>query len=70
MFWTAICLLYLPLIYLVFQAFLENPNDWRGGFTLRWLIKLFDSPSLWEPLLNSVEIGVLSATLAVSLGTL
>jgi len=70
LFWMAISLLYLPLFYLVFQAFLENPNDWRSGFTLKWLIKLFDSAALWGPLLNSVEIGVLSATLAVSLGTL
>lgn len=70
LFWTAIVFLYLPLLYLIFQAFLENPNDWRGGFTSKWLIKLFDSPALWGPLLNSVEIGVLSATLAISLGTL
>jgi len=70
LFWLAIFLLYLPLFYLVFQAFLINPNDWRSGFTLKWIIKLFDSPNLWGPLLNSVEIGVLSATLAVSLGTL
>jgi len=70
LFWGAIVLLYLPLVYLIFQAFLENPNQWRSGFTLKWILKLFDSPTLWGPLLNSVEIGVLSATLAVALGTL
>jgi spermidine/putrescine transport system permease protein len=69
-FWAAIFFLYTPLFYLIFQAFLVNPHDWGSGFTLQWLVKLFQSPSLWEPLVNSLEIGVLSATLAVSLGTL
>jgi len=70
LFWTAIVLLYLPLLYLVFQTFLVDPHNWRSGFTLKWLFRLFDSSTLWMPLLNSVEIGVLSATLAVCLGTL
>ena len=68
-FWGAIAFLYLPLLYLIFQAFLVNPHDWSSGFTLQWLIKLFHSRSLWEPLINSLEIGVASATLAVTLGT-
>lgn len=65
----AIVFLYTPLFYLIFQAFLENPNDWTSGFTLKWLQKLFNSGTLWEPLLNSLEIGFLSATLSVTLGT-
>lgn len=69
-FWSAIVLLYLPLLYLIFQTFLLDPNNWKSGFTLKWLYRLFDSSALWMPLLNSVEIGVLSATLAVCIGTL
>lgn len=69
-FWTAIVLLYLPLFYLIFQTFLTNPHNWREGFTLAWLTKLFNSTSLWGPLLTSVEIALMSATLSVTLGTM
>lgn len=69
-FWAAILFLYLPLCYLIFQAFLVNPHDWSSGFTLHWLIRLFQSGSLWEPLFNSLEIAIASATLAVTFGTL
>jgi len=69
-FFIAIILLYTPLFYLVLQTFLNNPNDLKSGFTLHWLIKLFHSPSLWEPLVTSLEIGILSASLAVTVGTL
>jgi ABC-type spermidine/putrescine transport system permease subunit II len=67
---VALLFLYLPLAYLVVQAFLNDPNDLTSGFTLKWIQKLFQSESLWIPLLNSLEIGVLSATLSVTLGTL
>ncbi|NBY20532.1 ABC transporter permease [bacterium] len=69
-FYIAILLLYTPLLYLILQTFLVNPNDLKSGFTLSWLIKLFQSPSLWEPLITSLEIGILSASLAVTVGTL
>lgn len=65
-----IAFLYLPLAYLVFQAFLQDPNDWRSGFTLEWLNRLFHSATLWEPLMTSLEVGVASATVSVTLGTL
>jgi len=69
-FFIAILLLYTLLFYLILQTFLKNPNDLNSGFTLDWLIKLFHSPSLWEPLVTSLEIGILSASLAVTVGTL
>lgn len=69
-FFTVIALLYVPLLYLIFQAFLHNPNQWSSGFTTEWLRKLLASETLWEPLFNSLEIGFASATLAVSVGTL
>jgi spermidine/putrescine transport system permease protein len=67
---AAITFLYLPLIYLVIQAFMVNPNSFSSGFTLHWIIQLFKSAALWDPLLNSLRIAVLSATLSVALGTL
>ena len=69
-FCLAIIFLYTPLLYLIFQAFLDNQNDWHSGFTLKWLIKLFHSGTVWEPLFNSLQIGILSASLSVTLGTL
>ncbi len=69
-FWLVIAFLYLPLFYVIFQAFLVDPHNWKSGFTMMWIIKLFDSPSLWLPLGTSLEIAVISATLSVSLGTL
>jgi spermidine/putrescine transport system permease protein len=69
-FFLALFFLYLPLVYLVFQAFLVNPHDWKSGFTLNWILKLIASNSLWEPLINSFEIAVCSATISVILGTM
>jgi spermidine/putrescine transport system permease protein len=69
-FFSVIAFLYLPLLYLLVQTFLVNPNDLGGGFTLKWILQLFSDPALWEPLLNSLQIAVLSACLSVALGTL
>jgi spermidine/putrescine transport system permease protein len=70
MFWTVIAGLYLPLGYLIFQAFLTNPYDWESGFTIHWLMKLIQSPSLWDPLMTSLRIALASALLSVTMGTL
>lgn len=69
-FFAVIAFLYAPLLYVIFQTFLVNPYSVHSGFTLKWLIKLFNDPNLWEPLLNSVQIAVLSALLSVCIGTI
>ncbi len=69
-FFIVLLFLYAPLGYLILQTFLNNPNDLQSGFTLNWIIKLFHSPSVWDPLITSLEIGILSASLAVMVGTL
>ncbi len=68
-FGVVLIFLYLPLAFLVFQAFLKDPYQISEGFTLEWLVKLFSSTALWEPLWNSFWIASLSATLAVTVGT-
>jgi ABC-type spermidine/putrescine transport system permease subunit II len=70
LFYATIIFLYLPLAFLILQAFLVDPHDWSSGFTLHWLIALVKGGTLWGPLLTSLEIGILSAGLAVTLGTL
>ncbi len=68
-FWAVIVFLYSPLAYLMYQAFLVDPNNLSSGFTLQWIHKLLQSHTLWEPLMTSLEIGVASATLSVVVGT-
>ncbi len=68
-FFGVIGFLYIPLLYLLVQTFMVNPNDWASGFTLKWILQLFHDPELWVPLANSLQIAVLSATLSVILGT-
>ena len=70
MFWVTIAFLYIPLLYIIFQAFLVNPNDWHSGFTLKWIVRLFQTDTLWGPLFTSLKIAFTSATLAVILGTM
>lgn len=69
-FLMVITFLYVPLFYIVIQTFLVNPYEWTSGFTLNWIIKLYNEPDLWEPLLTSIEIAVFAASLSVVMGTL
>ena len=63
--------LYLPLVSVVVYSF----NDSRlvtlwGGFSLRWYRSLLENEDVLAAALLSLEIAVVSATLATALGTL
>ena len=63
--------LYLPLVSVVIYSF----NDSRlvtlwGGFSLRWYRSLLESDDILSAALLSLQIAVISATLAMALGTL
>jgi putrescine transport system permease protein len=63
--------LYLPIVSVVVYSF----NDSRlvtlwGGFSLRWYRSLLHSEDILAAALLSLEIAVVSATLATALGTL
>jgi putrescine transport system permease protein len=63
--------LYLPIVSVVIYSF----NDSRlvtlwGGFSLRWYRSLLQSEDILAAALLSLEIAVVSATLATALGTL
>ncbi len=63
--------LYLPLVSVVVYSF----NDSRlvtlwGGFSLRWYRSLLESEDVLAAALLSLQIAVVSATLATALGTL
>ncbi len=63
--------LYLPLIILIIFSFNDSASGtiWKG-FTLRWYEKLFNSSSLISGLVNSLIVGVTSATIVTVIGTL
>jgi putrescine transport system permease protein len=63
--------LYLPIVSVVVYSF----NDSRlvtlwGGFSLRWYRSLLESEQILTSALLSLEIAVISATVATALGTL
>lgn len=63
--------LYIPILSVVVYSF----NDSRlvslwGGFSLRWYKSLFQSEEILNAALLSLQIAVISATVATALGTL
>lgn len=70
---TAVCFgyafLYVPIVLLVFYSF----NDSRlvtvwGGFSTRWYVALFENETLLRAALRSLQVAVVSASLATMVG--
>ncbi|NVK32334.1 MAG: ABC transporter permease subunit [Gammaproteobacteria bacterium] len=63
--------LYLPIVSLIIYSFNESKlvTVW-GGFSTKWYVELFKDPQILGAAKISLQIGVISATLAVVLGTL
>ena len=63
--------LYIPMFLLIFYSFNYSKivPIW-GGFSTRWYTELFNSPEVWDALLLSLRIAIVSATFATLLGTL
>jgi putrescine transport system permease protein len=63
--------LYLPIIFLVTFSFNESrlPGVWTG-FSLHWYSLLFQNEDLIRAVFTSFQIAAMTATLAVTLGTL
>jgi len=64
--------IYLPLAVVGVNSFNTNRNMvWPPpGFTTDWWAKAFHSTGLWDSVLTSVEVAVVSTTVALILGTL
>jgi len=62
--------MYSPIVLLFIQSFNQSKSrgHW-GGFTLQWYAQLLDDESILEALRNSILLAVLSAAIAVVLGT-
>ncbi len=63
--------LYVPIFVVITYSFNDARliNVW-GGLSLRWYRELLRSPEIIDAALLSLEVGVVSATLATLLGTL
>lgn len=68
--WTGFAFLYLPIVSLVVFSFNSNKlvTVW-AGFSTRWYAALMRNSQILDAALLSLQIGVVSATLAVVLGT-
>lgn len=63
--------LYVPILVLILQSFNAGVSraKWQG-FSLRWYIDLFNSPSIMRALYITVSVALLSAAISTVLGTL
>lgn len=62
--------LYAPILTLMIFSFNDSKSraQW-GGFTLKWYQSLFKDPVITKSLIYTLEIAVLSATIATIIGT-
>ncbi|MBR9863842.1 MAG: putrescine ABC transporter permease PotI, partial [Rhodobacteraceae bacterium] len=63
--------LYAPIVSLVIFSFNESKlvTVW-GGFSTRWYAELFRDPQILEAAWVSIKIALISATLAIIIGTI
>ncbi len=69
--WAGFAFLYIPILSLVIYSFNESKlvTVW-GGFSTKWYGELLRDPQILGAAWISLKIGLISATLAVILGTL
>jgi spermidine/putrescine transport system permease protein len=63
--------MYLPIAVLTVFSFNDSasPSSWTG-FTTKWYVKFFQSPTLIPALLNSLTVATVAVAVAAVLGTL
>lgn len=68
----ALAFIYVPLLVIAVEAFNSSKIlKWPPpGFTTSWFGKAFESESVREALLTSIEAGLVAMTIAIVLGTL
>lgn len=62
--------LYVPIVVLIVQSFNAGVSraNWQG-FSLRWYVELFKSPTIMKALYVTVTIALLAAAISTVLGT-
>jgi putative spermidine/putrescine transport system permease protein len=68
----ALAFIYIPLLVILIQAFNASKIlKWPPpGFTTDWFSKAFESDSVREAFLTSIEAGVIATAIAILLGTM
>ncbi|MDR2953102.1 MAG: ABC transporter permease [Treponema sp.] len=64
-------IMYIPIILVVFYSFNQSrlSSVW-GGFSLYWYAELFKDRSMFEALMNSFVLGLLTSFTSAAIGTL
>jgi len=66
-----VILLYAPIITLIVLSFNSSKTRSRwGGFTTQWYVELFKNEQIMQALYNTLVIALLSAVVAVIIGTM
>lgn len=62
---------YIPILSMIVFSFNKSrlATVW-GGFSTQWYVKLFDNKQVWDAAILSLEIAVISASIATILGTM
>ncbi|MBR4371451.1 MAG: hypothetical protein IKS92_10420, partial [Victivallales bacterium] len=63
--------LYTPLVLVAIASF--NASKYGGswaGFSMKWYIKLFHEPDIWNALVKTLVIAIISTAFSTVLGTL
>jgi putrescine transport system permease protein len=68
-FYTGYIFLYLPIALTILYSLNHSKTVVWSGLSLRWYQVLFQNHALWQSAMVSFKIGMISATLAVILGT-
>jgi putrescine transport system permease protein len=63
--------LYIPILSMIVYSFNASrlATVW-GGFSTKWYVSLFQNQQVWDALVLSLQIALISATLATILGTM
>ncbi len=63
--------LYIPILSMIVYSFNASrlATVW-GGFSTRWYVSLFSNQQVWDALILSLKIALISATIATILGTM
>lgn len=69
-FYAGYLFLYLPIILTILYSLNHSKTIAWGGLSLRWYQVLFKNQALWQSAMVSFKIAMISATLAVILGTM
>lgn len=68
-FYLGFAFLYIPIILIIVYSFNASKTSQWSGLSLHWYARLFQHSDWWPAAFTSLKLGVISATLAVIIGT-